>query len=141
MGGIILEEIKNFFAKRDKFAKYVGIEIVEVGKGRAKVKLKVREEHLNGVDIVHGAVIFALADFAFAIASNSHGNVALAITASISFLKSINHGILFAEAIEVSKNPKLATYKIDVTHESGELLAVFQGTVYRKKDKLWNYNF
>jgi len=131
-----MKDIKNFFDTRDRFAKYVGIEIVEVGKGRAKVKLDLRKEHLNGVNIVHGAVLFALADYAFAIASNSHGQVALAINATISFLKAVSSGTIYAEAVELSKNPKLATYKIDVFHDSGDLLAIFQGTVYRKKQSL-----
>ena len=131
-----MKDIRNFFDTRDRFAKYVGIEIVEVGKGRAKVKLDLRKEHLNGVNIVHGAVLFALADYAFAIASNSHGQVALAINATISFLKAVSSGTIYAEAVELSKNPKLATYKIDVFHNSGALLAIFQGTVYRKKQSL-----
>ena len=131
-----MKDIRDFFDTRDRFAKYVGIEIVEVGKGRAKVKLDLREEHLNGVNIVHGAVLFALADYAFAIASNSHGQVALAINATISFLKAVSSGTIYAEAVELSKNPKLATYKIDVFHDSGALLAIFQGTVYRKKQSL-----
>ncbi len=131
-----MEYVKEFFDTRDRFAKFVGIEIVEVNKGRAKVKLEIREEHLNGVNIIHGGVLFSLADYAFAIASNSHGNVAVAINSTISFIKAVDRGTIFAEAIEISKNPKLGIYKADVTHESGELLAVFQGMVYRKKQVL-----
>jgi acyl-CoA thioesterase len=62
--------------------------------------------------------------------------VAVAINASISYLKAARKGTLFAEAKEVSLNPKLATYTIDVTDDSGDRIAVFQGTVYRKKDKI-----
>lgn len=131
-----MEDIKEFFATRDKFAQYVGIEIVEVEKGRAKVKLDINENHLNGVNIIHGAVLFSVADYAFAIASNSHGNVAVAINANISFVKAVSSGTIYAEAIEQSKNPKLATYLINVTNEMGELLATFHGMVYRKKQKL-----
>lgn len=131
-----MEDIKEFFATRDKFAQYVGIEIVEVEKGRAKVKLDINENHLNGVNIIHGAVLFSVADYAFAIASNSHGNVAVAINANISFVKAVSSGTIYAEAIEQSKNPKLATYLINVTNEQGELLATFHGMVYRKKQKL-----
>jgi len=134
-----MKDIRDFFSTRDRFAKYVGIEIVEVAKGRAKVKLDLRKEHLNGVNIVHGAVLFALADYAFAIASNSHGQVALAINATISFLKAVSSGTIYAEAVELSRNPKLATYKIDVFHDSGDLLAIFQGTVYIKKQDLKDF--
>ncbi len=37
-----------------------------------------------------------------------------------------------AEAQEVSRNRKLATYLIDVTDDSGAPVAHFRGTVYRK---------
>ena len=130
-----MEYIKKFF-KNDKFAEYVGIEIVEVSRGRAKAKMEITKEHLNGVNIAHGGAIFTLADLAFAVASNSHGTVAVAINASITFLKAVTGGTLFAEAEEVSLNPKLAAYKVSVTDDSGDIVAIFQGTVYRKKERV-----
>ncbi|AFD00215.1 putative phenylacetic acid degradation-related protein [Methanocella conradii HZ254] len=129
------EELSRFF-KRDRFAEYNGIELLEVGDGRARSAMKLTPNHLNGLGIVHGAAIFALADFTFAAASNSRGNVAVAINANISYMKSVSTGTLYAEAREVSINHKLGTYTIDVTNEAGELLAVFQGMVYRKKEKI-----
>jgi acyl-CoA thioesterase len=122
------------FARKDRFAQDIGLELVQASKGYAKVRLEIREKHLNGVNVLHGGVIFALADFAFAMASNSHGTVSLAINAHISYFKAVNQGVLFAEAREVSFSPKLATYSIPVTYEDGSLIADFQGMVYRKKD-------
>lgn len=133
-----MENIRKFF-KKDRFAEYVGIELVEVSEGRAKVRLKIRQEHLNGVDLVHGGAIFALADFAFAVASNSHGTIALGINANISYIKAARGGVLTADAVEVAKNPKLATYHVNISNQEGDIIAAFQGTVYRKKDKLVNY--
>ncbi len=130
-----METIKKFF-KNDTFAEYVGIELLEVAKGRAKAKLEIKKKHLNGVNIVHGGAIYTLADLVFAVASNSHGNVAVAINGSIAYLKAVTGGTLFAEAKEVSINPKLATYKVSVTDERDNTIAIFQGMVYRKKDKI-----
>jgi len=132
-----VEHIKEFF-RNDKFAEYVGIELLEVSEGQAKARLKVDDRHLNGVGLTHGAAIFTLADLVFAVASNSHGRVAVSINASIAYLKAIRDGILFAEAREVSLNPKLATYIIHVTDQDGNMVATFQGTVYRKKERLQN---
>ncbi|MHC5173758.1 MAG: PaaI family thioesterase, partial [Planctomycetota bacterium] len=70
---------------KDAFAEHNGIELVEIGPGMARAVMTVGNEHFNGVGIVHGAAIFSLADFAFAAASNSHGVVAVAINANISF--------------------------------------------------------
>ncbi len=130
-----MERIMRFF-ENDRFAKHSGIEVLEVSEGKAKAKMEIGEKHLNGLGLVHGGAIFTLADLAFAVASNSHGTVALAINVSIAYLKATTKGTLFAEAEEVSRNPKLATYAVRVTNEDGELIALFQGTVYRKKDKI-----
>ncbi len=129
------EDILRFF-KRDKFAQYNGIELLEAADGHARSSMKVTQDHLNGLGIVHGGAIFTLADFTFAAASNSRGNIAVAINANISFMKSASSGTLYAEAKEIAVNPKLGTYTIDVTNEAGELIAVFQGMVYRKKERL-----
>jgi len=130
-----MDKIKAFL-KRDKFAELAGIELLEVSPGSAKARMKIGPQHLNGVDIVHGGAIFTLADLVFAAASNSHGTVAVAINASISFIKASSGGTLFAQGREIACNPKLATYSIDVTNEAGEIISVFQGMVYRKKDPL-----
>ncbi len=129
------EDMLRFF-KKDKFAQYNGIQLLDAADGHARSSMKITPEHLNGLGIVHGGAIFTLADFTFAAASNSRGNVAVAINANISYMKSASSGILYAEAKEISINPKLGTYTIDVTNEAGELIAIFQGMVYRKKEKL-----
>jgi len=126
----------QLFSANDKFAEHVGIELLEVSKGKAKAKLEIKEEHLNSFKTAHGGVIFALADFVFAVAANSHGTVAMAINVSISYIKAVTGGTLFAEADEVSLNPKLGTYSVCVTDERGDLVATFQGMTYRKKEKI-----
>lgn len=130
-----MESIKNFLNK-DQFAKHNGIELLEISEGTAKAKIQIKKEHLNGIGIVHGGAIFCLADFVFAAASNSHGTIAVAINVSISFLKAVKEGVLIAQAKEISINPKLATYSVQVTDDIGDLVASFQGMVYRKKDRI-----
>lgn len=129
-------DIQKFFSERDRFAKHCGIELLEVGKGYAKARMKISEEHLNGVDLVHGGAIFTLADLAFAASCNSHGILAVAINVSISYLKAGTRGALIAEAEEVACNPRLGSYTIRVTDDEGDLVAIFQGMAYRKKERL-----
>ncbi|HII95237.1 MAG TPA: PaaI family thioesterase [Candidatus Methanofastidiosum sp.] len=121
------------FSDKDRFAKQIGIELVEASEGRAKAKMQIKDIHLNAVSTVHGGAIFSLADFAFAIAANTHGNISVALNVNISFLKAVSEGTLFAEAEEVSINPKIATYNIRVLNEHNELIATFQGMAYRKE--------
>jgi acyl-CoA thioesterase len=124
------------FMARDRFSALVGIELVDAAPGQAKARLVLQEHHLNGADIVQGGVLFTLADFAFAAASNSHGQMALAINANISFFRPAQGKVLTAKAQEVSLGNRLATYTVDVDDEDGTRLAQFTGTVYRKKDKV-----
>ena len=126
-----MEAIKEFF-KRDQYARLSGIELVSVKPGHAVARMTVQAHHLNAIGGVQGGAIFTLADFAFAAASNTRGNVAVAVNVSITFMKSVSSGVLQAEARELSYNPKLGSYTVDITDEQNALVAVFQGLAYRK---------
>jgi len=119
--------------ENDAFARHNGIEMIDVAQGYARVKMDIKPYHLNGVGIVHGGAIFTLADFAFAIAANSREQVAVAINISIAFIKAVKEGTVYAEARELSVNPKLGVYQVDVVDNAKALLASFQGMAYRKR--------
>ena len=129
------EELKQFF-KRDQFAAHSNIELLSAGPGHARARMLLQPVHLNGLKTVHGGAIFTLADFTFAAAANSHGTVAVAINANITFMKAPEGGTLWAEAREMSKNFKIGSYVVEVKDDHGELVAQFQGLAYRKKDRL-----
>jgi acyl-CoA thioesterase len=125
----------DLFFKRDKFAVHAGIELEDLSRGRAKVKCEVQEHHLNGVKCVHGGMLFTLADMAFAAAANSHGRLAVALNASISFVKPARGKTIFAEATEVSRSGRHAVYEVRVFDETGDTVSVFQGMAYVKKEE------
>jgi len=126
-----MDDLDRFVAQ-DAFARLIGVEVPEYGDGRATARLTVEPRHLNSAGTLHGGVIFSLADVAFAAASNSHGDLAVSIDAGISYFLAVSDGVVTAEAREISRNPKLATYLIDITDDSGRLIAHFRGSVYRK---------
>ena len=131
-----MEQLKQFFSANDLFARHNGIELLEAGKGRATVQMKVAPYHFNAAGTVHGGAIFTLADYAFAVASNSHGRIAMGISASVNFVKAAVGGTLHAEAVENSINQKLASYTVTVTDDDSCIIAIFQGMVYRKKESI-----
>jgi acyl-CoA thioesterase len=135
-----LEPVEQMI-KADRFCfETVGMELVEITPGAAKVKLTVTSAHLNGMGRVQGGAIFSLADLALAAAANSHGNLAVSINASISYFKAAGLGsVLLAEAQTESVNPKLATYTVRITDQTGDLIALTQATVYRKKETVAAY--
>ena len=127
------EALEAFFRK-DAFAAFVGIELLEAGGGGARARLKLKDHHLNGLGMVHGGAVFALADLTFAAAVNSRGRAAVAIHCSISYMKAPQGDTLVAEAREVSCGAKIAVYGIRITDATGELVSVFEGMAYRKKE-------
>jgi acyl-CoA thioesterase len=128
-------ELKRCF-QRDQFAARSNIELLAAGPGHATARMSLQPHHLNGLNTVHGGAIFTLADFAFAAACNSHGTMAVALEASIVFMKAATTGTLWAEAREKSKNFKVGLYLVEVKDDQGDLVAQFQGVAYRKKERL-----
>ena len=131
-----MKDMKQFFSTEDLFARHAGIELFEVGPGWAKASMKIEPYHFNAAKTVHGGAIFTLADFAFAVASNSHGTMAMGINTSVSFVKAATKGTLYAEAREQSRNRKLASYSVLITDDVNDVVAIFQGMVYRKNESI-----
>ena len=123
---------------QDRYATLTGIEIVEARTGYCKARMNIEDKHLNAANVVQGGAIFTLADLAFAVASNSHGQLALAINVNISFLNSTSSGTLYATATEVDEPKRLGAYDVLVTNEQGKIIARFNGMVYRTKHNLPN---
>lgn len=131
-----MDKLKEFFSVNDLFARHNNIELLEAEEGRALACMKIEPYHFNGAGTVHGGAIFTLADFAFAVASNSHGKLAMGISTSVNFVKAPVKGVLYAEATEQSLNPKLGSYSVIVTDADKETVAIFQGMVYRKSESI-----
>lgn len=118
--------------KNDRFAYNNDIRLVTIGKGEAQAEMQVSDKHLNGVDIIQGGALFTLADFTFAAASNSHGRIAVATNASISFFKGISTGKLTAYAKEINSGKTLGHYAVDIFDENTSKIAHFTGTAFFK---------
>lgn len=121
----------------DAFARYIGTEILDIEPGYARVRLQLHEKLLNFVKIPHGAVVFAVADQAFAAASNAQGMVSVALNVNITFLKAASQDdILYAEARMVSDTRRTSSFLVEVTNQDGVKIALFQGLAYRKSTRV-----
>ena len=74
--------LKDFF-KGDRFAALAGVELLEVGEGRARARMLVTHDHLNGGGWCQGGALFTLADLAFAAAVNSHLQLTVSTSSNI----------------------------------------------------------
>jgi len=122
--------------RKDAYANWLGATIEAIEPGYSRVSLVVTESMLNFHGMTHGGLLFSLGDIAFAAASNSHGQIAVALNVATSFLRATGVGDhLVAEAKEVHLGGATALYDIVIIEtNSGQLVAKSQATVYRKRD-------
>jgi acyl-CoA thioesterase len=118
--------------RRDRASQSLGMRIVEVGPGRARVAMTVRPDMVNGHDVCHGGIVFALADSAFAFACNSYNESTVAAAAAIDFLAAARAGDeLTAQAAELWRTKRNGIYEITISNQRGERVALFRGRSYR----------
>jgi len=132
----VFEKIKER-VKQEPFARLLGITVKEIGVGRAVVEMRFQPQMENIYGMAHGGAVFSLVDEAFEIASNSHGTVAVALNMTITYIGSPRpRSVLRAEANEISLTTRTASYLINVTDDTGTLLATCQALVYRKGEPI-----
>lgn len=125
-------ELQQRLLAADAFAKSLGIKWVEGSETHCVVAMEVGAQHLNFGDLVHGGVIFSLADCAFSLASNGPGRLAVAVDTHLVIPAASHQGdVLAATAEQVSLGNKLATYRVMVTRDPDTVVGHFTGTVYR----------
>jgi acyl-CoA thioesterase len=111
----------------DRASAALGIDVVEHGPGWARARMVVRSDMVNGHDLAHGGLIFALADTAFACACNGWGPLTVAAGADIVFVAPARLGdLLEADARVRTQRGRTGIY--DVTVRRGEdVIAEFRG--------------
>src|SRR5580704_4910609 len=111
----------------DDASKGLGMEIFEIGSGRATLTMTVQPHMVNGQRIAHGGFIFLLADSAFAFACNSHNQRAVAAQCDIAFIRPGKLGDrLVATAREISRSGRSGIYDVRVTVDD-TVIAEFRG--------------
>ncbi|MDJ0750234.1 MAG: hydroxyphenylacetyl-CoA thioesterase PaaI [Woeseiaceae bacterium] len=119
----------------DRASKMLGIEIEIPAVGEAVATMTVRDDMVNGFDVLHGGLTFALADTAFAFACNAYDALSVAASAQIEFLRPAMRGdVLTATATEDHRGRRSGYYSVEVRNQQGELIALFRGRSATKSD-------
>ncbi|UCD91186.1 MAG: PaaI family thioesterase [Desulfobacterales bacterium] len=119
--------------EREPFAQALKMELVELELGYSAVEMVYHPSTMDNIyDRAHGGAIFGLIDEAFEAACQTHGTVAVALNVNVTYVSSPEAGkLLRAEAREVTRTKKTATYDIKVTEKKGRLIAICQALAYR----------
>ncbi|TVR90470.1 MAG: hotdog fold thioesterase [Saprospirales bacterium] len=124
--------VRKMMYENDAFSQWLGIEFISIEPGKVELKMQIREEMTNGFKIAHGGIAFSLADSALAFSSNTHGIQSVTIETTTSFIKPLKEGEwVTAKATEIQLSGKFGRYLIEIFNDSGNLTAVFYGTVFR----------
>lgn len=122
-----MSRITDFLAA-DRTAAWLGVELVT--EQPLVLRMAIKQDHTNFYNVTHGGVVFAFADVALSLASNSEVT-ALAIDAHISISGRSEPGDVLTVAIEeLARSRRIATYRAVVSGPAGPV-ANFTGTVYR----------
>ncbi|MEI6559170.1 MAG: hydroxyphenylacetyl-CoA thioesterase PaaI [Rhodospirillaceae bacterium] len=131
------EAVAEALYVRDAAARGLGITLLEVRPGFARMTMTVRPEMLNAHDICHGGFTFALADTTFAYACNNRNHVTVAAGCDIVYPAAARLGdILTAVAEEKHLRGRSGIYDIAVTSQSGEVVALMRGQSRRIEGKV-----
>ena len=118
--------------KDDTYSQWLGIRLLEVAEGMARLQMTIRPDMLNGFGVAHGGITYGLADSAFAFACNSFNRLSLSIETSITHTAAVRLGdTLTAEAQLVTQSNKIGTFSVLVKNQEMEIVAVFKGICYR----------
>lgn len=123
--GSSVQDVVAYLCRNDASLAWFGHELLEVAPGFAKLRLTVRPEMLNGHAICHGGVIYALADTAFAYASNNGNELTVTSSAAIDYLHPVGlDEVLTATARERHAASRTRFYEVRVENSAGILVAL-----------------
>ena len=119
---------------RDAFMKLLCIEVVEVGKGKLFLRLKVADESLNSIGICNGKFRLVCANVDFRTATNSHSVYSVAAKPDMTFSHSALKEWLYAKEREVTDHQSLPDSEVTITNEEGIIFEKKSGNGFRLSD-------
>ena len=109
----------------------LGIKLVDIKKGWAKLKLPYSEKIVQPYGAVHGGAIFSLADSALAMAligPTERDERFTTIEMKINYVSSFNKGEITAEAKIIDRERETVVGDVTIIDEDGRLVAKSMGT-------------
>lgn len=117
---------------RDRASLALGMQLLSVAPGRARLSMPVRADMIQGHGTCHGGYIFTLADSAFAVACNTYNQVTIGLGCSIDYIAPALMGdTLNASCVEQSRGGRTGNYDVRVENQNGQLIALFHGKSYK----------
>lgn len=119
------------------FSKLLEIKTTKIEEGKAEAKIEIKPEHYNDQGILHGGLLFSLADTVGGAAARSYGYDVVTVNANIDYIEGgANVETLYAYAREIKHGNKISRYEVELYDHLKHLLAVGTFTYYSRGSKL-----
>ncbi|HIW39441.1 MAG TPA: PaaI family thioesterase [Candidatus Eubacterium pullicola] len=131
------EELKQRLLDSNEFISNNEIKILEFSDDHAKLEMKIDKAVLNGHGIVHGGIIFAMADNAAAAATFTKGRLCVTLNSTINFIRPVVGEKMIVEADAIFAGRTTGVYDVKVTNDQGTLCAKASFTMYFVPENLF----
>lgn len=116
--------------KDNGFMSYNGLYVVEAKENYVKIGVDITEKSLNPFGIVHGGLIYTLADSAMGIALATTGKSGVTLNSTIDYLTPGKGKKLFADTEIVKDGKSIVVFRVNIKDENDTLVSVASGTYY-----------
>ena len=124
------EELKQRLLDSNEFISDNEIKILEFSDDHAKLEMKIDKAVLNGHGIVHGGIIFAMADNAAAAATFTKGRLCVTLNSTINFIRPATGNTIAAESKTIFTGRTTGVYEVSVIDEDGTVCAKASFTMF-----------
>ena len=126
----IKEEITKILNEDEGYIKNNNFKIVELNDRECKMEYKVTEKGLNPMGILHGGIIFGLADTCAGVLSSMTGKKSVTISSNINYIKAVSSGTITAKAKILKIGNKIGYFNVDINNDKNELISNVLVNVY-----------
>ena len=124
------DKIINSLKNEKGFMHNNGFKIIELTKEKCVLEYKIIESGLNPYGIVHGGLLFGLADSACGILSTMNEKKCVTTSANINYLNAAKGEKIIATATIIKDGKNIGYYKCDMEDENNKLLATATINLY-----------
>lgn len=111
-------------SENNPYGQLLQLRVVDIKEGYGRIEIDLHHELMNSVGIVHGGLLFSIADSASGAAAASRGTKSVTLSGGLNIIrKSVGFQKLIAEAYVVQNGGTISVYDTKIHNENGDLIA------------------
>ncbi len=124
------KEVEELLNKDKGFINNQNFKIEDCNEEFVKMSYEIKQEGMNPYDIVHGGVLFGLADTTSGVLAAIHNKKCVTTSATINYLSPAKKGKIYAVAKVLKEGKSIGYYIVDIYDEEDNLLVSANFNMY-----------